>query len=60
LITGHGMAPALGGVGVGLVASFALTRWLASLLFGISLLFSGAARDEDGSDGRVALPISLN
>jgi putative ABC transport system permease protein len=36
LIVGQGMMPALGGVGVGLIASFALTRWLASLLFGIS------------------------
>ena len=36
LIVGRGLVLVLGGVGIGLIASFALTRWLASLLFGIS------------------------
>jgi len=45
LIVGHGLALTLGGVTAGLVASFALTRWLESLLFGVSttdpLTFAG-------------------
>jgi len=36
LIVGQGLALTLGGVAIGLVASFALTRWMASLLFGVS------------------------
>ena len=45
LIVGHGLALTLGGVAAGLVASFTLTRWLESLLFGVSttdpLTFAG-------------------
>jgi putative ABC transport system permease protein len=45
LIVGHGLALTLGGVAAGLVASFALTSWLESLLFGVSptdpLTFAG-------------------
>jgi len=36
LIVGQGLALTLGGVAIGLVASLALTRWMASLLFGVS------------------------
>ena len=32
----QGVALALGGVGIGLVGTLSLTRWLTSLLFGIS------------------------
>jgi putative ABC transport system permease protein len=35
LIVGHGMALAFTGVGIGLVASFALTRVMSQLLFGV-------------------------
>jgi putative ABC transport system permease protein len=47
LIVGQGLALTLGGVAVGLLASFALTRWMESLLFGVSatdpLTFAGVA-----------------
>jgi ABC-type antimicrobial peptide transport system permease subunit len=36
LILGHGMRQAVSGVGLGIVASLALTRALSSLLFGVS------------------------
>jgi len=47
LIVGQGLALTLGGVATGLLASLALTRWLESLLFGVSttdpLTFTGVA-----------------
>jgi putative ABC transport system permease protein len=47
LIVGQGLALTLGGVALGLLASLALTRWLESLLFGVSttdpLTFAGVA-----------------
>jgi putative ABC transport system permease protein len=47
LIVGHGLVLTLCGVTIGLVASFALTRWLKSLLFEVSatdpLTFAGVA-----------------
>jgi putative ABC transport system permease protein len=36
LVVGHGMALALLGTGLGLAGAFALTRWLKTLLFGVS------------------------
>ena len=36
LIVGHGLALAAAGVAVGLVAAFAATRVMSSLLFGVS------------------------
>jgi putative ABC transport system permease protein len=36
LVVGQGTAIALSGVVVGLGAAFALTRWMSSLLFGVS------------------------
>ncbi|MDE3137388.1 MAG: ABC transporter permease [Acidobacteriota bacterium] len=36
LVVGHGVKPALWGVGIGLLGSFALTRLMASLLYGVS------------------------
>jgi putative ABC transport system permease protein len=47
LIVGQGLGLTLAGVALGLLASFALTRWLESLLFGVSntdpLTFAGVA-----------------
>jgi ABC-type antimicrobial peptide transport system permease subunit len=36
LIVGQGALLALTGVGIGLIAAFVVTRWMASLLFGVS------------------------
>jgi predicted permease len=47
LIVGQGIGLTLGGVVIGLLISFALTRWMESLLFGVSttdtLTFAGVA-----------------
>ncbi len=47
LIVKHGMRPALAGIALGLVGAFALTRFIAGLLFGVRALdpltFGGAA-----------------
>jgi putative ABC transport system permease protein len=47
LILGQGLMLTLSGVGLGLLSAFALTRWLKSLLFGVSatdpLTFGGIA-----------------
>jgi len=47
MIVGQGLALTLAGVGVGLAASFALTRFLSSQLFGVSatdpLTFGGVS-----------------
>ncbi len=47
LVVGQGFGLTLGGVAIGLVAAFALTRWLESLLFNVSttdpLTFCGIA-----------------
>jgi ABC-type antimicrobial peptide transport system permease subunit len=47
LIVGQGLRLTLSGVAIGLIASFALTRLLESLLFGVSatdpLTFTGVA-----------------
>jgi ABC-type antimicrobial peptide transport system permease subunit len=36
MILGHGMKLALIGVGIGLIGAFALTRLMASMLFGVA------------------------
>jgi putative ABC transport system permease protein len=36
LIVGHWMGLAIAGIGIGLAASWAMTRWLSALLVGVS------------------------
>src|SRR5947207_5195328 len=47
MMTAHGLRIALVGLGIGIIAAFALTRFLATLLFGVSshdpLIFAGIA-----------------
>jgi putative ABC transport system permease protein len=47
LVLGQGLAPVLGGVAVGLAGAFALTRFMESLLFGVTatdpVTFAGAS-----------------